>query len=78
MKRTTLFNRTMNYISLNADFQGLVLKAISSGAIDVDAIEDDDYTAIKAIASAVFSEISDNLRPISREGKEMVKNIQKF
>lgn len=60
------------------DINKLIQKAINSGAIDVQAIDTNDYTQAKALAYVICKSLSENLRPLSKEGKKEVSNLEKF
>jgi hypothetical protein len=49
-----------------------------SGAVDLDSMANDDYTAAKAILTVALRDIADTVNPLCYEGKEMVDNLSNF
>lgn len=78
MKKADLINKTMDFITANSNTMELVVRAVQSGAIDVAAIPDGDYTEIRAIAAAVMTEIGFNMKPTTKSGIESMTNVQIF
>lgn len=66
------------YISNNLYIKETISKAIKSGAIDVNSIQPETYTEIKAIAHAVLISIAGDFKPQTKEGLHFSKNLQKF
>ena len=78
MKKEELQARVESYIKDNVDFKGVINKAIHSGSIDVEGIEDEDCILIRAISHAVIQSIADDLKPLTSEMLKYSSNVQLF
>jgi hypothetical protein len=62
---------------MNECIDKTIEKAIHSGAIDIEGTEDN-FLVPKIILSAVLSEVSWHVGPMSDEGKKEVENLKLF
>lgn len=73
-----LVNRIIDEALTSKEIRRLLDKATSSGAIDVEAIPDDDFTMAKATAYVIAKTLAEQLRPLSRTTLAEVRNLEKF
>lgn len=59
------------------EFDRMIEKAINSQAIDLEGAEDN-FLLAKIVLCAVYSEMSYQYEPLSKEGKAEVKNLKIF
>jgi len=76
MTKEQLKKMTLIYIENNVNFEKAIERLINSGAIDTEAIKQDDYTIVKAIASVVLTDAANYLKPTTKEGLKEVENLQ--
>jgi len=62
----------------NSEFEKKIDKAMLCGAIDVESQDPNDYTTRKALAHVILKSCSDDWEPLTKQGKDEVKNLEKF
>jgi len=80
--RTTQFEAAVKSLLNNAifetDINAKISKFISSGAIDIEGIKEGEYMEVKAAAYVIAKALAEQLRPLSKEGKAEVANLEHF
>lgn len=72
------FKQSVKAMIANSDFDRLIDKAMNSGCIDVESQDEKDYMTRKALIAAIFEELRNQWKPISKEGKQEFNNICQF
>ena len=79
MTQEKLILQTKIFIENNFSLVGKnIEKAVKSGCIDVDSIDDDDYSIVKAIAYVVIRNFANELKPLSNKSILEANKISKF
>ena len=65
-------NNTIEEIKLQAE------RAYSSGAIDISELTKENFSTAKATLSVIFQNLTWQFAPLTKEGREIVKNLSKF
>lgn len=79
MQTKTQLNKKIKALIKEAkpEFDRIIEKAINSPAIDLDNAENN-FLLAKIILCAVYSEMSDQYAPLSKEAKQAVTNLKIF
>lgn len=78
MTKKQFENKLKAYIKNSFNPQPAIDKLIGSGCINIEAIQEDDYTVIKAAACAIYKNLSNQVKPLTKEGLNELTNISKF
>jgi hypothetical protein len=80
--RTTQFEvavkSLINTVMFETVIDDKIRKVVHSGAIDIDAISENDYTEVKAAAYVIATQLAEQIRPLSKEGRKAADNLAKF
>ena len=68
---------TLSIINI-VDLKEKISKVLNSGCLDIDSIEEGDYTVCKALAYAILKDAANDLKPLSSKTISEAKNIEKF
>jgi hypothetical protein len=72
------FKNSVKALLRNSDFEKDIDKAINCGAIDVENQNPEDFTTRKALVCVILRNAANQWAPISKEGRDEVKNLERF
>lgn len=78
MEKQQFKSSVLAMVENNNNFEHFLDKAISSGCLDIEGTNEENYISRKALIAAIFKTLSENWMPLTKEGKEEFKNISHF